>query len=203
MANRALKELSPIFKEMYSRVGRRSIAPEKLLRSLLIQILYSIRSERMLVEQLEYNLLFRWFVGLSMDEPIWNHSTYSKNRDRILGTDITVAFLCQLTGQAEEAGLLSDEHFTVDGTLIEAWASLKSFRPRNTDSPDQGGGQDYSFQYFCTRKQLLMIGRTHQLLQRSGPGWRKMDKCGPVFYIFCLNTKANICLDSGLALKHF
>ena len=140
MANRALKELSPIFKEMYSRVGRRSIAPEKLLRSLLIQILYSIRSERMLVEQLEYNLLFRWFVGLSMDEPIWNHSTYSKNRDRILDTDIAVAFLRQITRQAEEAGLLSDEHFTVDGTLIEAWASLKSLRPRNTDSPDQGGG---------------------------------------------------------------
>lgn len=142
MANRALKELSPIFKEMYSRVGRRSIAPEKLLRSLLIQILYSIRSERMLVEQLEYNLLFRWFVGLSMDEPIWNHSTYSKNRDRILDTDIAVAFLRQITRQAEEAGLLSDEHFTVDGTLIEAWASLKSLRPRNTDSPDQGGGRN-------------------------------------------------------------
>lgn len=142
MANMALKELSPIFKELYSRIGRRSIAPEKLLRSLLLQILYSIRSERMLVEQLEYNLLFRWFVGLSMDEPIWNHSTYSKNRDRILDTDIAVVFLRQITRQAEEAGLLSDEHFTVDGSLIEAWASLKSFRPRNTDSSDKGGGRN-------------------------------------------------------------
>lgn len=140
MANKALQELSPIFKEMYSSTGRRSIPPEKLLRSLLLQILYSIRSERMLVEQLDYNLLFRWFVGLSMDEPIWNHSTYSKNRDRIFSTDVAVLFLQQITRQAEEEGLLSDEHFTVDGTLIEAWASLKSFRPKDSDASNQGGG---------------------------------------------------------------
>ena len=140
MANKALNELSPLFKEMYSSVGRRSIAPEKLLRSLLLQILYSIRSERMLVEQLDYNLLFRWFVGLSMDEPIWDHSTYSKNRDRIFSTDIAVLFLQQITQQAEEAGLLSEDHFTVDGTLIEAWASLKSFRPKDTDSSNSDGG---------------------------------------------------------------
>lgn len=140
MTNKALEELSPLLKEMYSKVGRPSIAPEKLLRSLLLQILYSIRSERMLVEQLDYNLLFRWFVGLSMDDSIWNHSTFSKNRDRILSTDIAVAFLHLICKQAEEAGLLSDEHFTVDGTLIEAWASLKSFRPNDTDSSGQSGG---------------------------------------------------------------
>jgi len=139
MANKALAELSPIFKEMYSNTGRRSIAPEKLLRSLLLQILYSIRSERMLVEQLDYNLLFRWFVGLSLDDPIWDHSSYSKNRDRILSSDVTVEFLRQTYNQAEEANLISDDHFTVDGTLIEAWASLKSFRPKdNDDSSDSG-----------------------------------------------------------------
>lgn len=140
MVNEALRELSPVFKEMYSHTGRRSIAPEKLLRSLLIQILYSIRSERMLVEQLDYNLLFRWFVGLSMDEAIWDHSTYSKNRDRVLSTDIAVLFLKQITKQAEDAGFLSDEHFTVDGTLIEAWASMKSFRPKDSDSSNNSDG---------------------------------------------------------------
>lgn len=139
MTNIALKELSPMFKEMYSSVGRPSIAPEKLLRALLLQILYSIRSERMLVEQLDYNLLFRWFVGLSMDDPIWNHSTFSKNRDRLLQTDVAVAFLRLICAHAEDADLLSNEHFTVDGTLIEAWASLKSFRPTGQAPSDQSG----------------------------------------------------------------
>ena len=140
MTNKALKELSPLFKEMYSKVGRPSIAPEKLLRSLLLQIFYSIRSERMLSEQLDYNLLFRWFVGLSMDDPIWDHSTFSKNRDRILNTDMAIEFLKLICKQAEDACLLSDEHFTVDGTLIEAWASLKSFRPKDSDSSDKIDG---------------------------------------------------------------
>lgn len=139
MANKALSELSPLFKEMYSEIGRRSIPPEKLLRSLLLQIFYSIRSERMLVEQLDYNLLFRWFVGLSMDDSIWDHSTFSKNRDRLLSSDIAVEFLKQICKQAEEACLLSEDHFTVDGTLIEAWASLKSFKPKDDDSSDQTG----------------------------------------------------------------
>lgn len=137
MANQALKGLSPMFKEIYSAVGRPSIAPEKLLRALLLQILYSIRSERMLVEQLDYNLLFRWFVGLSMDDPVWNHSSFSKNRDRLLQTDVAVAFLRLICDQAEDAGLLSSEHFTVDGTLIEAWASLKSFCPADHEPPDK------------------------------------------------------------------
>lgn len=120
MADKALKELSPVFRELYATVGRPSIPPEKLLRSLLLQIFYSIRSERMLVEQLDYNLLFRWFIGLSMDESVWDHSSYSKNRDRILHTDIAVMFLRAICEQAEKAGLLSDDHFTVDGTLIES-----------------------------------------------------------------------------------
>lgn len=140
MADMALKELSPVFDELYSRVGRSSIPPEQLLRSLLLQIFYSIRSERMLVEQLDYNLLFRWFVGLSMDESIWDHSVYSKNRDRILHTDIAMMFLRAICKQAEEAGFLSNDHFTVDGTLIESWASLKSFRPKDHEPPPDSSG---------------------------------------------------------------
>jgi transposase len=140
MADKALKKLSPVFRELYATVGRPSIPPEKLLRSLLLQILYSVRSERMLVEQLDYNLLFRWFIGLSMDETMWNHSSYSKNRDRILHTDIAVMFLRAICEQAKKAGLLSDDHFTVDGTLIESWASLKSFRPQDQEPPQPPKG---------------------------------------------------------------
>jgi len=139
MADTALKKLSPVFLERYATTGRPSIPPEQLLRSLLLQIFYTIRSERMLVEQLDYNLLFRWFVGLSMDETIWNHSVYSKNRDRLLQSDIAVFFLRSICAQASEAGLLSDDHFTVDGALIESWASLKSFRPRDEEPPSGGG----------------------------------------------------------------
>ena len=131
MVDRALKDLSPLLEEMYSHTGRPSIAPEQLLRALLLQILYSIRSERMLVEQLDYNLLFRWFVGLSMDDAIWDHSTFSKNRERLIDHEVASLFFESIRAQAEQSGLLSDEHFTVDGTLIEAWASLKSFRPKN------------------------------------------------------------------------
>jgi transposase len=140
MADTALKDLSPIFRELYAAVGRPSIAPEKLFRSLLLQIFYSIRSERMLTEQLDYNLLFRWFIGLSMDESIWDHSVYTKNRDRILHTDMAVMFLRSICAQAEAAGLLSSDHFTVDGTLIESWASLKSFRPKDQAPPPPSAG---------------------------------------------------------------
>ena len=141
MANKALEELSPVFQRTYAKTGRPSIPPEQLLRSLLLQIFYSIRSERMLVEQLDYNLLFRWFVGLSMDDEIWNHSVYSKNRERILNSDFALMFLQSICSQAKEAGLLSDDHFTVDGTLIESWASLKSFRPKDGEPPSNCGGQ--------------------------------------------------------------
>jgi transposase len=135
MVDKALSDLSPLFREMYSHTGRPSVAPEQLLRALLLQILYSIRSERMLIEQLDYNLLFRWFVGLCMDDQVWNHSTFSKNRDRLINSDVAFAFFDRVRKRAEAAGLLSDEHFTVDGTLIEAWASLKSVRPRDNDLP--------------------------------------------------------------------
>ena len=131
MVDEILVKMSPKFKKVYSRVGRPSIAPEKLLRALLIQVLYTVRSERLLMEQLDYNLLFRWFVGLSMDDEVWDASTFSKNRDRLLTGNIAEEFFKQVRAKAESHGLLSDEHFTVDGTLVEAAASLKSFKKRD------------------------------------------------------------------------
>ena len=124
MVDAMLEEMSPRFDELYSRVGRPSIAPEKLLRALLLQVLYTIRSERLLMEQLDYNLLFRWFVGLEMDDPVWNATVFTKNRERLLTGEIARGFFERAVAQARERDLLSDEHFTVDGTLVEAWASL-------------------------------------------------------------------------------
>jgi len=128
MADEALRELQPRFKKLYAKTGRPSIAPEKLLRALLIQVLYSVRSERMLMEQLDYNLLFRWFVGLNMDDAVWDATVFTKNRQRLLDGDIADAFFAAVLKQARQRDLISDEHFTVDGTLLEAWAGQKSFR---------------------------------------------------------------------------
>ncbi|MGH8525601.1 MAG: IS5 family transposase [Gammaproteobacteria bacterium] len=130
-----LRELSPRFEAIYSRIGRPSIPPEQLLRALVIQLLYTIRSERLLMEQLHYNLLFRWFVGLGIDDPVWVPTVFSKNRDRLLEGDIAKAFLAEVVEEANRRNLLSDEHFTVDGTLMEAWASQKSFKPKDTEPP--------------------------------------------------------------------
>jgi len=147
MVDGLLQELSPRFDELYSRVGRPSIAPEKLLRALLLQVLYTIRSERLLMEQLDYNLLFRWFVGLEMDDPIWNPTVFTKNRERLLAGEIARAFFDRVVAQARERGLLSDEHFTVDGTLVEAWASLKSFKRKDAPPapPDDPGNPTVDF----------------------------------------------------------
>jgi len=147
MVDGLLQELSPRFDELYSRVGRPSIAPEKLLRALLLQVLYTIRSERLLMEQLDYNLLFRWFVGLEMDDPIWNPTVFTKNRERLLAGEIARAFFDRVVAQARERGLLSDEHFTVDGTLVEAWASLKSFKRKDETPapPDDPGNPTVNF----------------------------------------------------------
>lgn len=133
MVDVALKDMSPGFDAIYGEDGRRSIPPERLLRALLVQMLYSIRSERMLMEQLEYNLLFRWFVGLGANEPVWHPTVFTKNRDRLLEGAVSEEFFSLIVGQARAAKLLSDEHFTVDGTLIEAWAGQKSFQRRNND----------------------------------------------------------------------
>jgi transposase len=140
ITDRALEQLSPRFGTLYIHFGRPSVPPEKLLRALLLQALYTIRSERQLMEQLDYNLLFRWFVGLGMDDAVWSPTTFSKNRDRLLDGDIAAAFFDAVVEQANLARLLSDEHFTVDGTLLEAWASQKSFRPRDEEPPPTGGG---------------------------------------------------------------
>jgi transposase len=138
----ALAALSGDFAGLYSGMGRPSIPPEMLLRALLLQAFYSIRSERQLMERLEFDLLFRWFVGLGVDEPGWDHSSFSKNRDRLLDGDIAAKFLAAVLAQPRVKRLLSSEHFSVDGTLIEAWASLKSFKPRQARGGDDGGTDD-------------------------------------------------------------
>jgi transposase len=137
MVDEALREMSPLFAAMYARVGRPSIAPEKLLRALLLQVLYTVRSERQLMEQLDYNMLFRWFVGLNMDDPIWDATVFTKNRERLLEADAAKLFFQQILAQAERKELLSLEHFTVDGTLVEAWAGQKSFQRKKAG---KGGG---------------------------------------------------------------
>jgi transposase len=157
MVNQALTELSGEFQAMYSHEGRPSIPPEKLLRALLLQVFYTIRSARLLMEQLDYNLLFRWFVGLSMDDKVWDHSVFSKNQERFLGSDLAAAFFGRIKEQAATAGLLSDEHFTVDGTLIEAWASLKSFRPKDAPPPSAGGGRNPEVDFHGERR----LNQTH------------------------------------------
>ena len=140
MANTVLERLSPQLEALYSPVGRPSIPPEKLLRAALLQVFYAIRSEHLLMEQLDYNLLFRWFVGLEMDEAVWDHSTFSQNRDRLLSQEVARDFFRRVVDVAEGYGLLSDEHFSVDGTLIEAWASHKSFHPKDGEPPSGGAG---------------------------------------------------------------
>lgn len=132
----ALGAMSREFDQLYAEAGRPSIPPERLLRALLLQVFYSIRSERMLMEQLNYNLLFRWFVGMEMDEPVWNHAVFSKNRERLLNQEVARSFFSRVLKQAQ--GCLSDEHFTVDGTLIEAWASQKSFQKKDGGDPGEG-----------------------------------------------------------------
>jgi transposase len=134
MTDKILKELSGEFDAMYSQLGRPSIPPEKLLRALLLQVLYTIRSERMLMEQLDYNLLFRWFVGLNMDDAVWDATVYTKNRQRLLAADVAKKFFHLVVEEARSRNLMSDEHFTVDGTLLEACASLKSFKKREEKS---------------------------------------------------------------------
>jgi len=148
MVDEVLGQLSRRFDTMYTRVGRASIPPEKLLRALLLQMLYSIRSERLLMEEMDYNLLFRWFVGLNADDEVWDASTFSKNRDRVLEADVAKEFLAQIVAQAGAKGLTSDEHFTVDGTLLEAWAGAKSFQAKQskpTPPADDPGNPTVNF----------------------------------------------------------
>ncbi len=143
-----LGKMSRLFGAMYARRGRPSIPPEKLLRAQLLQMLYSVRSERLLMEEIDYSILFRWFVGLNLDEEVWDATTFTKNRDRLLEADVAKEFLAKVVERARVVGLTSDEHFTVDGTLLEAWASLKSFQPKQEKPgppPDDAGNPTVNF----------------------------------------------------------
>ena len=148
MADRALAQMSERLAGLYAAGGRPSIAPEKLLRALLVQLLYTVRSERLLMEELDYSLLFRWFVGLNADEAVWDVTVFTKNRERLLAGEVAQAFFAEVVEQARAKGLLSDEHFTVDGTLIEAWAGHKSFKRKGDDRqtpPDDPGNPSVDF----------------------------------------------------------
>src|SRR4030095_14845630 len=148
MVDEILKQLSPQFNKMYARVERPSIPPEQLLRAQLLQLFYSVRSERLLMEEMDYNILFRWFVGLNLDDEVWDATTFTKNRNRLLEAEVAKEFLARVVEQAREKGWTSDEHFTVDGTLLEAWASVKSFQPKNKKSlppPDDPGNPTLNF----------------------------------------------------------
>jgi transposase len=148
MTDQILERMSPLFDAMYAEGGRPSIPPEKLLRAQLLQMLYSVRSERLLMEEIDYSILYRWFVGLNLDERVWDATTFTKNRDRLLEAAVAKEFLAQVVEQARDAGLISDEHFTVDGTLLDAWASMKSFQPKDKQAappPDDPGNPTVDF----------------------------------------------------------
>ncbi len=152
IVDRALAELSPVFDAMYARAGRPSIPPEHLLKAMLLQAFYSIRSERQLCERLQYDLLFKWFVGLNILDPVFDHSTFSKNRDRLLEHDVAGRFFEAVRSEARRRHLLSSEHFTVDGTLLEAWASLKSVQPRDGSGGPPPGGKNPSVDFHGQRR---------------------------------------------------
>jgi transposase len=175
IVNEALAALSGEFSTLYSSMGRPSIPPEKLLRGMLLQAFYSIRSERQLMERLEFDLLFRWFVGVGVDDAAWDHSTFSKNRERLLEGDVAAKLLSAVLAQPRVKRLLSTDHFSVDGTLIEAWASMKSFKPRDgsDEPPPQGGGRNREADFHSQKRS----NETHvsttdpeARLYRKGPG---------------------------------
>jgi transposase len=174
IVNEALSALEREFSGLYARMGRPSIPPEKLLRAMLLQAFYSIRSERQLMERLEFDLLFRWFVGLGIDDTAWDHSTFSKNRDRLLEGDIAAKFLGAVLAQLRVKKLLSTDHFSVDGTLIEAWASLKSFRSKDgSDEPPADGGRNAEADFHGKKRSNETHASTtdaNARLYRKGPG---------------------------------
>lgn len=198
VVDEALKGLSRHFSRLYAPVGRPSIPPEKLLRGLLLMVLYSIRSERRLIEELEYNLLYRWFVGLGMDESVWDATTFSKNRERFIDGEVARRFFQQVLREAKQRDLVSEEHFSVDGTLIEAWASLKSFRPKDDSSqpPDDPGNATVNF------RGERRSNETHQSqtdpearLARKGDGKEaKLSYCGSVL----IENRHGLVVDTEL-----
>jgi transposase len=202
MIDVALAALSAVFSQIYSTTGRPSIAPEKLLRALLLQVLYSVRSERMLMEQLQYNLLFRWFVGMDMDETVWVPSVYSKNRERLLEGDIAGALFREVLAQAKSANLLSDEHFSVDGTLIEAWASQKSFQRKDGSgappSDNDPGNPTVDF-HGETRRNDTHESTTDpdaRLARKSGSHEARLAYCGNVL----IENRNGLVVDAELLI---
>jgi transposase len=199
MVDVALKALSPTFDRMYADFGRPSIAPEKLLRALLLQILYTVRSEQLLLEQLQYNLLFRWFVGLNMDEPVWVPTVFSKNRERLLAGDVAKKFFAQVLEQASAADLTSDEHFSVDGTLIEAWAGQKSFQRKDQKKQppsDDPGNPTVNF-HGEERSNQTHQSRTDpdaRLARKSGGHESKLAYCGNVL----MENRNGLVVDTEL-----
>jgi transposase len=202
MTDEVLATLSPRFDAMYSDIGRPSIPPEQLLRALLLQSLYTIRSERLLMEEIDYSILFRWFVGLGMDEEIWSPTTFSKNRDRLLEGDIAAAFFDAVRAQAETAGLLSDEHFTVDSTMLEAWASLKSFQRKDagpSTPPDDPGNPTVNF-HGETRKNDTHASTTDPDAQLYRKGKGKEAKLAYLGHVLLDNRHglvANVCATAA------
>src|SRR6202790_4751552 len=199
MVDVSLQALSPSFDAMYSAYGRPSIAPEKLLKALLLQVLYTVRSERMLMEQLGYNLLFRWFVGLNMDESVWVPTVYSKNRDRLLEGDVAEKFFAQVLDQARAGDLLSDEHFSVDGTLIEAWASHKSFQRKDggdqTPKDDPGNPTvDFHGEKRSNETHESTTDPAQRLPRKSGGHESKLAYCGNVL----IENRNGIVVDTAL-----
>jgi transposase len=173
IVDEALAVLSPGFAELYAKTGRPSIPPEKLLRALLLQAFYSVRSERQLMEQLDYNLLFRWFVGLAVDAAVWDATVFTKNRERLLAGDVAAGFMNAVLGQPRVRALLSDEHFSVDGTLIEAWAGIKSFRPKDGGGAPPGPGRNGERDFHGEKRGNATHASTTDpdaRLYRKGPG---------------------------------
>jgi transposase len=184
--DQVLREMTHEFDRAYAKIGRPSIAPERLLRALLLQVFYSIRSERWLMEQLDYNLLFRWFVGLGMDDAVWNHAVFSKNRERLLNQDVARSFFTRVLKQAEP--VLSDEHFTVDGTMIEAWASHKSFQKKDDDA---NGGDGANFRDH-KRSNQTHASKTDPDAKLYRKGWGKEAKLSYLGHVLMENRNGLI-----------
>jgi transposase len=202
MTDGVFKRLSPRFARLYSDIGRPSIPPEQLLRALVLQSLYTIRSERLLMEEIDYSILFRWFIGLSLDEPIWSPTSFSKNRDRLLAGNVAAAFFDAVRAQAEAAGLMSDEHFTVDSTLLEAWASLKSFQRKEAspaEPPDDQGNPTVNF-HGETRKNDTHTSTTDPDAQLYRKGKGKEAKLAYLGHVLLDNRHglvANVCATAA------
>jgi len=200
IVNAALRPRSPEFEKLYAKSGRPSIPPEKLLRALLLQAFYSVRSERQLMEQLDYNLLFRWFVGLSQDAAVWDVTVFTKNRERLIAGDIAAQFMAAVLNQDRVKTLLSDDHFSVDGTLIEAWASMKSFRPKDGSgepaAPGRNGERDFHGEKRCNETHASTTDPDARLYRKGSGQPAKLAYLGHVL----MENRHALVVDTRLTL---